>query len=107
MPKITISQINDRILTAMAEERDTIPEAILDHILADIRINRAGIRHDDTPDEIEARVSKLERKGADAKAARKAVEEAAKKVADEAAKKASEEAAKKAQSEQSEAEDQA
>lgn len=74
MPKITISQINDRILTAMAEERDTNPEAILDHILADIRINRAGIRHDDTPDEIEARVSKLERRGKDVKAARVAAQ---------------------------------
>ena len=74
MPKITISQINDRILTAMAEERDTTPEAILDHILADIRINRAGVRHDDTPDEIEARVSKLERRGKDAKAARVAAQ---------------------------------
>lgn len=74
MPEITISQINDRILTAMAEERDTTPEAILDHILADIRINRAGVRHDDTPDEIDARVSKLERRGKDAKAARVAAQ---------------------------------
>lgn len=94
MPKREISKLNDRILTAMAEERDTTPEAILDHILADIRINRADIRHDDTPDEIEARVVKLERKGADAKAARiaakKAAEEAAKKTAEEAAAKAAE-----------------
>ena len=74
MPEIAISHINDRILTAMAEERDTTPEAILDHILADIRINRAGVRHDDTPDEIEARVSKLERRGKDAKAARVAAQ---------------------------------
>ena len=36
MPKIPISQINDRILAAMAEERDTTAEAILDHILADL-----------------------------------------------------------------------
>ena len=74
MPEITISQINDRILAAMAEERNTTSEAILDHILADIRINRAGIRHDDTPDEIEARVSKVERRGKDAKAARVAAQ---------------------------------
>ena len=70
MQKIEISKIDNRILGAMADEQNTTPEELLAKILADIRVNRAGIRHDDTPEEEEARVAKLERRAAKAKAGR-------------------------------------
>lgn len=70
MPKVNISQLDHRILTAMADELDTTPDAIVDRMLDDLVVNRAGIRPEFSAATVEGIISAMEYAGKAAKMAR-------------------------------------
>ncbi len=70
MQTIQISDLNHRILSAMADELDTTPAELVDRLLVDIVVNRAGIRPEFNAATVEAIVQAMEFRAAEAKAAR-------------------------------------
>ena len=70
MQTIQISDLKHRILAAMAVEMDTTPDAIVDRILDDIVVNRAGIRPEFSAATVESIVQSMEFAAAEAKARR-------------------------------------
>lgn len=70
MQTIQISDLKHRILSAMALELDTTPDAIVDRVLDDIVVNRAGIRPEFGAATVEGIVQALEFAAAEAKARR-------------------------------------
>lgn len=70
MPDLKVSPLDSRLIRAMADERNMEPDDLLSKILADVRINYAGIHPDDIPEMVETRISKMEERGRAAKAAR-------------------------------------
>ena len=70
MPNVSVLDLKYRILSAMADELDTTPDAIVDRMLDDLMSNRAGIRPEFPPDVVEGILAAMEATGKAAKMAR-------------------------------------